>query len=100
MNRLAIVLLAFLALAPMPATAQLVPYPPALENRIPAPLPPPPEAPIISGPLGQAPPPGVYIPDRLNTFSDRMASCLHGGRIDGLRGRRLQAYARQCANAK
>lgn len=88
-----------LALATGSATAQIVPTPPALENRIPAPLPPPPQPPIINGPLGQSPPPGVYVPPRLNTQSDRVTGCLHQGRADGLRGKRLQAYARDCANA-
>jgi hypothetical protein len=81
------------------AAAQIVPTPPVLENRIPAPLPPPPQAPIINGPFGQSPPPGVYTPRRLNTYSDRVTGCLHRGRADGLRGRRLQSYVGQCANA-
>jgi hypothetical protein len=79
-----------------PALAQIVPEPP---SRIPAPLPPPPQPPIINGPLGQSPPPGVYVPPGLNTHGDRVVHCLHQGRADGLRGRRLQAYARECANA-
>ncbi len=82
-----------------PTVAQIVPPPPVLENRIPAPLPPPPQPPIINGPLGQSPPPGVYVPPRLNTHSDRVVGCLHQGRADGLRGKQLQAYARDCANA-
>ena len=61
-----------LALVSASAAAQIVPTPPALENRIPAPLPPPAQPPIINGPLGQSPPPGVYIPPRLNTHSDRV----------------------------
>lgn len=84
--------------APM-ALAQIVPTPPALENRIPAPLPPPAPPPIINGPLGQSPPPGVYMPPRLNTQSDRVVGCLHQGRSNGLRGSALDAYARDCANA-
>src|SRR5207253_6791068 len=72
---------------------------PALQNRIPAPLPPPPQPPIINGPLAQSPPPGVYMPRRLNTFGDRAASCLHEGSSYGLRGRKLDAYTRACANA-
>ena len=87
------------AIGATPLVAQIIPNPPALENRIPAPLPPPPQPPIINGPLGQSPPPGVYIPPRLNTHSDRVTGCLHQGRSDGLRGKRLQAYARECANA-
>ena len=51
-------------LAGAPAVAQIIPEPP---SRIPAPLPPPPQPPIINGPLGQSPPPGVYVPPRLNT---------------------------------
>jgi hypothetical protein len=82
-----------------PAAAQLQPTPPVLENRIPAPLPPPPQPPIINGPLGQAPPPGVYVPPRLNTLSDRVIGCQHQGRADGLRGKALQSYTRDCANA-
>jgi len=86
------------ALTAAPAAAQIVPTPPALENRIPAPLPAPPQPPIINGPLQQAPPPAVYVPPRLNTHGDRVIACTHQGRADGLRGRRLQAYARDCAN--
>jgi hypothetical protein len=71
---------------------------PALQNRIPAPLPPPAQPPVINGPLGQSPPPGVYVPRRLNTFSDRAAACLHEGSSHGLRGRKLDAYTRACAN--
>ena len=82
-----------------PAAAQFIPMPPALENRIPAPLPPPEPPPIINGPLGQSPPPGVYVPPHLNTHSDRVTYCLHQGRSDGLRGKRLQSYVRDCANA-
>jgi hypothetical protein len=81
------------------AAAQIVPIPPALENRIPAQLPPPPQPPIINGPLQQGPPPGVYVPPRLNTHSDRVVGCQHQGRADGLRGKRLQAYVRDCATA-
>jgi hypothetical protein len=88
-----------LAFAVASASAQLSPTPPALENRIPAPLPPPAQPPIIGGPLGQPPPPGVYVPPRLNTHSDRVIGCQHAGRADGLRGKRLQAYVRSCANA-
>ena len=87
-----------LALVAGSAAAQIVPTPPALENRIPAPLPPPPQPPIINGPLQQAPPPGVYVPPRLNTQSDRVIGCQHQGRADGLRGRQLQAYVQNCAN--
>ena len=81
-----------------PAAAQIIQNP-ALENRIPAPLPPPPQPPIINGPLQQGPPPGVYVPPRLNTYSDRVIGCQHQGSADGLRGKRLQAYVRNCANA-
>jgi hypothetical protein len=72
---------------------------PALENRIPAPLPPPPQPPVINGPLAQSPPPGVYVPPQLNTSSDRATACLHEGSARGLRGRKLDAYTRACANA-
>jgi hypothetical protein len=71
---------------------------PDLQNRIPAPLPPPPKPPVINGPLSQGPPPGVYQPPRLNTFSDRTADCLQAGSEQGLRGRKLDAYTRRCAN--
>jgi hypothetical protein len=97
-GRLALAVGLVLAFVAAPAAAQIIPTPPALENRIPAPLPPPPP-PIINGPLGQSPPPGVYIPPRLNTQSDRVIGCQHQGRGDGLRGRQLQAYIRECANA-
>src|SRR5258705_14019148 len=82
-----------------PALAQFAPPPPELQNRIPAPLPPPEPPPIINGPLGQSPPPGVYEPPRLDTHSDRTVRCLDQGASYGLRGGRLQSYARRCANA-
>ena len=79
-----------------PALAQFIPEPP---SRVPAPLPPPPPPPIISGPLQLAPPPGVYVPPGVNTQNDRITGCLHEGASAGLRGRRLRAYANECANA-
>jgi hypothetical protein len=94
--RAALAISGWCLLAVAPAAAQIIPDPP---SRIPAPLPPPPQPPIINGPLGQGPPPGVYVPPRLNTHSDRTVSCLHEGAGAGLRGRQLQAYARECANA-
>jgi hypothetical protein len=83
----------------IPALGQVVPFPPELEGRIPAPLPPPPQAPVINGPLGQSAPPGVYEPRRLNTFADRMTHCTSQGTSYGLHGRKLHSYARRCANA-
>jgi hypothetical protein len=99
MQRRFAIIAGLVALAVAPASAQIVPTPPVLENRIPAPLPPPPQPPIINGPLGQSPPPGVYLPPRLNTQNDRVIACTHQGRADGLRGKRLQAYTRDCVNA-
>jgi hypothetical protein len=72
---------------------------PDLQNRIPAPLPPPSRPPVINGPLSQSPPPGVYLPPRLDTHSDRTVACTHQGAGQGLRGRKLDAYTRTCANA-
>jgi hypothetical protein len=72
---------------------------PNLQNRIPAPLPPPPQPPVINGPLSQSPPPGTYRPPPLNTFSDRTRNCLHQGSGAGLSGADLDAYTRACANA-
>ena len=71
---------------------------PDLQNRIPAPLPPPTPPPIINGPLGQAPPPGVYLPPRLEGFGDRAIACAQLGAGQGLRGRKLDAYTRACAS--
>ena len=71
---------------------------PDLQNRIPAPLPPPPQPPIINGPLSQGPPPSVYLPPRLNTHSDRTIACVQAGSGQRLRGRKLDAYTRACAN--
>jgi DNA-binding transcriptional LysR family regulator len=90
-------------LAAAAATAALAQVPPGLpnpdlQNRIPAPLPPPPRPPIINGPLSQSPPPGTYLPPRLNTHSDRTTACLQEGSGYGLRGRKLDAYTRACAN--
>lgn len=86
-------------IATAPALAQIIPTPPALENRIPAPLPPPPQPPVIGGPLGQPQSPGVPAPPRLNTHSDRIVNCLHRGRSSGLQGAALEAYSRECGNA-
>ncbi len=86
-------------LAVTPALAQFAPSPPELENRIPAPLPPPPQPPIINGPLGQSPPPVTYEPRQLNTSSDRATRCLHSGAASGLKGAKLDAYTRDCVNA-
>src|SRR5262249_13857397 len=88
-----------LAVGIAPAQTQFTPPPPALHTRTPAPRRPPPRPPIITGPLQQAPPPGVYSPPRLNTHSDRAVQCLQEGSSYGLRGNKLQAYARSCANA-
>src|SRR5215211_1781966 len=82
-----------------PAAAQFVPELPEL-NRIPAPLPPPPEPPIINGPIEHGPPPGVAEPRRLNTFQDRAAHCSEQGANAGLRGGKLSAYTRRCVNAQ
>jgi hypothetical protein len=71
---------------------------PDLQNRKPAPLPPPPQVPIINGPLSQSPPPGVYQPRRLVTPHDRATACVHEGSGQGLRGRRPDAYTRACVN--
>jgi hypothetical protein len=92
-----LIAVACIAVAP-PALAQFQPPPPDLQNRIPAPLPPPPQPPIINGPMAQSPPPGVYQPPRLNTYSDRITSCMQEGAAYGLRGRKLNSYATACAN--
>ena len=92
-----------LLLAAAAASAVLAQVPglpdPALQNRIPAPLPLPPQPPIVNGPLSQSPPPGVYLPPRHNTYNDRAASCVHEGSGFGLRGRKLDTYTRNCVNA-
>jgi hypothetical protein len=99
MKQICLLILA-IALAP-PAAAQLQPPPPELENRIPAPLPPPPQPPIINGPAtegsqGRA---GVVRPRELDTTSDRVSRCMQTGANSGLRGAKLDAYARRCLNA-
>jgi hypothetical protein len=86
-----------IALTGAAALAQSVP--PDLQNRIPAPLPPPPQPPIINGPLGRSPPPGVAEQRRLDTHGDRTTRCVQEGRGYGLRGGKLDSYARSCANA-
>jgi hypothetical protein len=92
--------LLWVAMSAVPALSQVpggLPNP-DLQNRIPAPLPPPPQPPVINGPLSQSPPPGVYQPPRLDTRQDRVARCVHQGSEAGLRGKKLDAYARRCAN--
>ena len=89
---------AFAALAQLPPGLPN----PDLQNWIPAPLPPPPQPPVINGPLSQGGSqsgPGVYLPPRLNSPSDRTTACLEAGSGQGLRGRRLDAYTRRCANS-
>jgi hypothetical protein len=95
--------LAAVAFAAVSATAAYPQVPgalpnPDLQNRIPAPLPPPPQPPVINGPLSQSPPPGVYQPPRLDTHQDRATRCVDQGSAAGLRGRKLDAYTRRCAN--
>jgi hypothetical protein len=86
------------ATAPVPALAQAtVPPIPDMSSRIPAPLPPPPQPPEIYGP-GHPYQPQVFQPPHLNTFSNRVTRCLHQGSVGGLRGGKLQAYTRACAN--
>jgi hypothetical protein len=100
MNRIIVIAVTAICIVPGPAAfAQFIPPPPELENRIPQPLPPPPQPPIINGPLGQAPPPGVIKQRRLKSSGDRATRCLHQGGSNGLRGADLDAYTRACANA-
>jgi hypothetical protein len=85
------------------AFAQITPLtPPALENRIPAPLPPPVRPPVINGPLrrGGDPSPKMYNPPQLDTFGDRFTNCLHRGAAYGMNGQRLNSYATTCGNSK
>jgi hypothetical protein len=72
---------------------------PYLQNRIPAPLPPPPQPPVVNGPLSQSPPQGTYKAPQLNSFGDRTRNCLQQGTGAGLRGADLDAFTRSCANA-
>src|SRR6516162_666316 len=96
-SRLFTALAAVLLLAAPPMFAQVVPFPEVLQGRIPAPLSPA-APPVINGPLGKSPPPGVYVPPRLNTFADRKAQCIDQGTSYGLHGGKLHSYARRCAN--
>jgi hypothetical protein len=80
------------------ASAQVVPFPPQLQGRIPPPLTAPSSPPTINGPLGRSPPPGVHRPSQLNTFSDRRTRCLHEGAGYGLHGRQLNSYVHTCTN--
>ena len=89
--------LAGLMLGVAPAFAQVAPFPPVLEGRIPAPGSPTPP-PVITGPLGISPPPLVYMPPRLSTPADRKTQCIDQGTSYGLHGRKLNSYARRCAN--
>jgi hypothetical protein len=99
MRRLfAIVLMLGCAIAIAPVSAQgIPPLIPNQQNRIPAPLPPPPEPPVIYGPNNPYVP-QVYMPPHLNTFSDRVSHCLQQGSSGGLRGGKLSRYTRACAN--
>jgi hypothetical protein len=70
---------------------------PQMQNRIPAPLPPPPQPPVINGPLSQPAQPRVYQAPQMTSSSPKQLSCLREGRKMGLRGRKLDAYTRECA---
>jgi hypothetical protein len=72
MNRVCGVLLACLLVTPA-AVAQFTPPPPELQNRIPAPLPPPPQPPIINGPLQQVRRPVSTL--RLGSIPTAIALC-------------------------
>jgi hypothetical protein len=103
MKRISLVVLALaVVLIAAPSAAQLIPQPPELENRIPAPLPPPPQPPVIHGPATEGS--QGYSPRvkqrRLRTQSDRVTRCLHSGAASGLSGAELDAYSRRCANAQ
>jgi hypothetical protein len=99
MTRLSCILIVISSLLPWPAVAQFVPEPPGL-NPIPVPQAPPPEPPIINGPWGQGPAPGVAPQKHLNTFQDRTARCQEQAADAGLRGKRRSAYTRRCVNAQ
>ena len=94
MKRMLIAGLALGALVAGPAAAQFMPEPPELEGRIPAPLPPPPQPPIINGPYRQAPPPGVAATKPLTTHQDRVLRCQQLGAADGLHGKRRRQLRR------
>jgi hypothetical protein len=101
MKVLALIVVAGLLPAAPQAFAQVVPgsLPPLdLQNRIPAPLPPPPKP--LAVPLGEKPPQtGVYNPPRLKTHSDRTTNCVQQGSTAGLTGPKLDTWTRNCANA-
>ena len=99
MKRFLVPMLALGALIAWPAAAQFVPEPPGL-NPIPVPQAPPPEPPVINGPWGQGPAPGVAPQKRLNTFQDRTARCQEQAADAGLRGKRAGTYTRRCVNAQ
>ena len=83
MRAVAFMLILAFAWVPQPAAAQIIPPVPDLQSRIPAPLPPPPEPPIINGPLSRAPPPGVIVPGHITTYGDRVTRCVHEGAAGG-----------------
>ena len=60
-------------------------------------VPPPAQPPVINGPLSQPSSPRVYQAPQLGSSSPRINSCLREGRKLGLRGKKLDAYTRECA---
>jgi hypothetical protein len=95
----ALIVIALATTAVTPAPAQFIPPLPEA-NRIPAPLPPPPQPPVINGFNGiQGPPPGVAETKPLISPGDRATNCLHEGAASGLRGGRLSRYVRRCGNS-
>ena len=64
-------------------------------------IPPPVPSPYASPAPAAAPSPGVYIPPKLNTFSDRVTNCIHSFPLNsgiGNNPTERNAYVRQCAN--
>src|SRR2546423_11338009 len=88
-------------LAALPTLAQFIPPPPELEGRIPQPLPPPPEPPIINGgPQGQGPPAGVIKQRRIDSAGAAGGRCLQEGACPGRRRGEPPAHNRARANGE
>ena len=69
-------------------------------SRIPAPLPPPPQAPVINGPFGQGSGAIPTPPTRLNTFPDKVGRCLEEAAVAARDLPERDAYTRMCANTR
>lgn len=96
--RISLALAAFVALATVPASAQILPPGSSALSVPPLPPPPPPKIEVPVVPKMDDLPRSSYVPPPRSSFSDRITSCLQDGAAAGLGPNDRAAYSRACAN--